>query len=291
MAMILKQSTAVDVLIGPFVDITDGATAETGESPSVKLSKNGQALGAKNDATTPVHDADGYHNCELDATDTNTVGTLVLTVAASATALPVRHEFQVVEEDTYEYLYASGAAPDTQIAAITAAVITNAAGADVAADIIAVKAETALIVADTNELQGDWTNGGRLDLLLDAIKVPTDKMVFTVANQLDVNMLSISGDGPAADNCELFFDGTGYAGGTTKLKIDAADIFTTSMTEAYAANAAAFTFAQGMYAIHQMLMQFGISGTSLTVRKLDNTTTAFVGTLDDATTPTDLKRV
>ena len=43
---------------------------------------------------------------------------------------------------------------------IVAAVITNAAGADVAADIIAVKAETALIVADTNELQGDWTNGG-----------------------------------------------------------------------------------------------------------------------------------
>jgi len=116
--MILKQATAVDVLIGPFVDISDGAAAETGESPSVKLSKNGQALGAKNDATTPVHDADGYYNCELDATDTDTVGTLVLTVAASATALPVRHEFQVVEEDTYEFLYASGSAPDTDIAAI-----------------------------------------------------------------------------------------------------------------------------------------------------------------------------
>lgn len=34
----------------------------------------------------------------------------------------------------------------------------------------------------------DWIDGGRLDLLLDAIKVPTDKMVFTVANQLDVNV-------------------------------------------------------------------------------------------------------
>ena len=38
---------------------------------------------------------------------------------------------------------------------IETAVITNAAGVDVAADIIAVKAETALIVADTNELQTD----------------------------------------------------------------------------------------------------------------------------------------
>lgn len=115
MALKLKQSTAVDVLIGPFVDLTDGATAEPGESPSVKLSKNGQALGAKNDATTPVHDADGYYNCELDATDTNTVGTLVLTVAKSANALPVRHEFQVVEEATYDFLYASGATPIADI--------------------------------------------------------------------------------------------------------------------------------------------------------------------------------
>ncbi len=31
-----------------------------------------------------------------------------------------------------------------------------------------------LILADTNELQTDWTNGGRLDLLLDAIKAVTD---------------------------------------------------------------------------------------------------------------------
>jgi len=42
------------------------------------------------------------------------------------------------------------------------------AGASVSADVAAIKAETALIVADTNELQTDWTNGGRLDLLLDA---------------------------------------------------------------------------------------------------------------------------
>ena len=108
MALVLKRSTAVDVLIGPFVDRTDGFTAETGESPSVQLSKNGQALAAKNDVTTPVHDANGYYNCELSATDTNSVGQLVLTVAASANALPVRHEFQIVDEPTYNALYQTG---------------------------------------------------------------------------------------------------------------------------------------------------------------------------------------
>lgn len=110
MTQVLRQSTAVDVLIGPFLDLTDGATAETGESPTVKLSKNGQALAAKSDVTTPVHDADGYYNCEFDATDTNTVGTLVLSVAKSANALPVRHEFQVVEEAVYDAIYAASAA-------------------------------------------------------------------------------------------------------------------------------------------------------------------------------------
>lgn len=69
------------------------------------------------------------------------------------------------------------------------------------------------------------------------------------------------------------------------------EVLTTQMTESYAANGVAPTLAQAQFAVHQMLMQFGISGTSLTVRKLDNTTTAFIVTLDDATSPTDAKRV
>lgn len=48
------------------------------------------------------------------------------------------------------------------------ATVTDAAGATVGVDVVAVKAETAAIVADTNELQTDWVNGGRLDLILDA---------------------------------------------------------------------------------------------------------------------------
>jgi hypothetical protein len=47
-------------------------------------------------------------------------------------------------------------------------------------DLPAVKSETALIVADTGELQTDWVNGGRLDLLIDAIKARTDNRLQTV---------------------------------------------------------------------------------------------------------------
>jgi hypothetical protein len=37
---------------------------------------------------------------------------------------------------------------------------------------------------------------------------------------IDVNVTAISGDTTAADNAELMFDGTGYAGGTTKIGVD-----------------------------------------------------------------------
>ncbi|MBW8001765.1 MAG: hypothetical protein FVQ80_07045 [Planctomycetes bacterium] len=107
---LLKQSTAVDVLIGPFIDDTDGKTAEgalTLSQADIKLSKNGQALAQKNDATAASADADGYYNCELDATDTNTIGQLTLIVHESG-ALAVRQDYQVVEEEVYVDLFASG---------------------------------------------------------------------------------------------------------------------------------------------------------------------------------------
>jgi len=46
-------------------------------------------------------------------------------------------------------------------------------GASISADIAAVKAETVLIVGDTNELQTDWADGGRLDLIQDAVLADT----------------------------------------------------------------------------------------------------------------------
>lgn len=46
--------------------------------------------------------------------------------------------------------------------------------------------EIAAILADTNELQTDWTNGGRLDLLVDAIKAKTDALPAAPASVSDV---------------------------------------------------------------------------------------------------------
>jgi len=63
-----------------------------------------------------------------------------------------------------------------------------------------------------------------------------------------------------------------------------------TMTESYAADGAEATPEQALYQIWGMLTEFAISGTTLTVKKLDGSTTAMTFTLDDGTTPTALNR-
>jgi len=90
--------------------------------------------------------------------------------------------------------------------------------------------EVAAILADTNELQTDWVNGGRLDLLIDAIKAKTDSLTFTTANQVDATTVTISTGAVSAaalatDAVEEIADGildrnmaTGTDSGTTTIR-------------------------------------------------------------------------
>jgi len=103
----LKQSTAVTIKIGPFIDDTDGKTAETALTISqadVRLSKNGGDMAQKNEATTCTHDEIGYYDCPLNTTDTGTLGVLQLMVHESG-ALPVFHEFMVVPANVWDSLF------------------------------------------------------------------------------------------------------------------------------------------------------------------------------------------
>jgi len=88
---------------------------------------------------------------------------------------------------------------DTEIAAIVAAVITNAAGTDIAADIIAIKAETASILTDTgttipgtittaqNDL--DTITGGS-GVLIDTDAVDADALKTDAVNEIWAKAMS-----------------------------------------------------------------------------------------------------
>lgn len=62
------------------------------------------------------------------------------------------------------------------------------------------------------------------------------------------------------------------------------------MTESYAADGTAPTLPQAIYLIMQRLMSFAISGTTVTVRKIDDSTTAATFTMNDAINPSSVTR-
>ena len=101
----LKQSTAVTVPIGPFVDESNATTPETGltiAQGAVLLSKNGAVLAQKNYAASCItlDTSVGMYGCGLNATDTGTVGLLSLSVHTWG-ALPVRHTYMVLPGHVY----------------------------------------------------------------------------------------------------------------------------------------------------------------------------------------------
>ena len=105
----LKQSTAKTLRVGPFVDDTDGKTAETGLTISqadIRLSKSGGAFAQTNDASGATHDENGWYYLQLDATDTNTLGPLQLAIHESG-ALPVFMEFMVVTANWFDSMFST----------------------------------------------------------------------------------------------------------------------------------------------------------------------------------------
>jgi len=69
-----------------------------------------------------------------------------------------------------------------------------------------------------------------------------------------------------------------------------AQILTTALTEAYAADGVAPTLSQLLFLVQQALTEFSIAGTTITAKKLDGSTTAATFTLDDGTNPTSRTR-
>lgn len=78
--------------------------------------------------------------------------------------------------------------------------------------------------------------------------------------------------------------------GTNLNDISVADVLTTQMTEAYNTDGAAPTLAEALHLIIAYLTERSVSGTTVTAKKLDGSTTAATFTLDDGTNPTSVTR-
>ena len=187
---------------------------------------------------------------------------------------------QAVGTNTYEIIpnvAAAGASAPTA-AEVADAVWDEAASGHLTAGTFGVQCGTDIdsILVNTAEIGG---GGAGLTALA------TQASVNTIDDFLDTEIAAIKAK---TDNLPASPAAVGDA-----MTLTAAYDFakgTAAMAESYAANAAAPTPVQALFGIHQMLMDFSIAGTSLTVKKLDNTATAFVVTLNDATNPTATAR-
>lgn len=106
MALWLRQLTVASASVGPFISNADFKTASTSltiAQADVQLSKNGAAYAQKNGSATAPHQQNGFYVVTLDGTDTNTLGTLRLTVSLS-TNLHVWQDYQVISPGVYDAL-------------------------------------------------------------------------------------------------------------------------------------------------------------------------------------------
>lgn len=107
MAIELRQSTAVTVVLGPFVDDTDFKTAETALSiaqADIRVRKHGGAYAQSNNVAGAAHLEGGDYGVPLDTTDTGTLGPLRVRIA-KAGALIVWQDFVVITAQAWDSKY------------------------------------------------------------------------------------------------------------------------------------------------------------------------------------------
>lgn len=187
----LRQSTASqEIPLGRFVDSTDGNTEETAltiANTDIKIWKTGATTLANKNSGGATHIANGEYYCVLDATDTDTIGPMKVTVHVAG-ALYVQVYCTVLDEAVYDVLFGTTAlatatnitaAAGCAVSSIGAGVITAASIATDAIDADAIAADagaeigTAVWASATRTLTGSVTVGtwgvNTLPLIADAV--------------------------------------------------------------------------------------------------------------------------
>ncbi len=123
---LIKQSQTAQVLMFLMLDSSDHVSAKTGLSPTVTLSKNGASFASPSGAVTEV--GSGWYKVAGNATDTNTLGPLVLHATGSG-ADPCDVVFEVVAFDPQDSVRAGLTALPNAAAEAAGGLYTRGSGA------------------------------------------------------------------------------------------------------------------------------------------------------------------
>ncbi len=233
--------------------VADGtaATGLTVTTFDLQYTRTGAAPAAKADgtdlgSTSAAHSDNGVY--EIDSADSPGLYRVDWPDAAFAAGVKQVHLAVTYDATVYAEVLAVNIDAPVNLTTVNAAAQT--------ATLDTIKAETVLIVADTGELQTDWADGGRLDLIQDIIAADTTTDIPALIAALPT----------------------------------LSQILTTAMTESYAAKGVAPSLTQALMMIQQNLENFAYNGTTKTTKKINGTTTASTYTLDNASSPTSSTR-
>lgn len=249
MLLPLRQSTASqEVLLGPFLDDTDGKTAETGltiANTDIKIWVEGATSEVNKNSGGATHISAGRYYAVLDATDTATLGKLEINVHVSG-ALPVKLRCIVLPAMIYDSLILGSDRLDTNVTHIAD---TSQTARDIGASVLLSNGTgTGQVKIASGYLAMTWADIAAptttVNLSGTTIKTATDVETDTqdiqgrlpaalgVGGNIKADVLALSGDTGAADNAEAFFDGTGYAGTNNVIPLVTVTTTATNLTNA-----------------------------------------------------------
>lgn len=229
----LKQSTTITILVGPFSTLDGSGAKTglnvTTLASNLKISKAHAAGAARSSATAMTEDSQGCYFLELNTTDTNTLGRLKIEFV-DATNYPVMWmDFEVWTAAKYDGLFGDDTkyiAVDTEqwkggtipavnttgvplvdLKYILGTILTEGAGGRIAAAFIKFFniASSTLTTGGVDQAGDNYTRVGApvgASISADiaavksdtgAVKTQTDKLAFTVANQVDSNVIDWKG--------------------------------------------------------------------------------------------------
>jgi hypothetical protein len=120
----LRADTNTEVLIGPAVAVGDGftpvTTLATSGADEAELIKYGGSTpltttSISASAMTAITGADGYYTLDLSTGNTDTEGFLVVLFNDDSLILPLRHEFHVLNANTYDALFDAAGTDTLQV--------------------------------------------------------------------------------------------------------------------------------------------------------------------------------
>src|ERR1035437_5282944 len=230
----LRQNTDHYVTIGPFIDQGDGKTLkndltvtnikgifsiQTQSAAATDSDEFTCDATAANDWGLASQGHGGLYQLKIPDSVINFVGSGFLSLYYATSYLPVWHEFRVLPPNVYDALKGTDLLDVNEVQVLATAChaasengtqcveVVRWGGNDIAATAVNGVPKVALTHVNA-AAQTATLDTVKADTA--AIKVPTDKLVFTVANQVDSNVITKTGFAPSAPGVDLILHGATF---------------------------------------------------------------------------------